>query len=97
MTEHRIRPLSPIKVITERSVWLITPTHYRRTRVHPSGMACLDGSLDYDRDIPYREAFLVSRDDGTDAVRLVPSDRWWGAYGIITGPIVNWELAEVPA
>lgn len=87
--ECRLRISHTIVVETERSLWYITPVTYRREFIYSSGTTPLDDSLNYNIDIPYREAFVTSDPLG-ERIRLVPSSRWDGAVGVITGYIQHW-------
>jgi hypothetical protein len=86
-SEARLRLAQTIRVVTERSVWTITPTTYKREYVGPSGYSTLDASLDYDVEIPYRESFLGVFENGDWWIRLVPSSRPRGSWGVRTGHI----------
>lgn len=79
-----------LKVWTKGSVWVLRPGKYlRMPRVERprASTYSIDGALDDMKWIPYDSA-VVARDDEGDRLRIMPSGRPPGSFGLITSDIV---------
>jgi hypothetical protein len=75
-----------LRVVTESSVWELTPHTYQRISLdeHHHRDASDRGDLRYSVLHGYTEAFLVQGEHGA-RLRILPVGRPPGAFGILTG------------
>lgn len=90
MEEIEIEPVTEITVITENSVWFVRPfTYFRIPRIEEPRAEefSVDGKL---KDATWHHhdgVWLLVEDDGYWRIRILPSGRVPGSYGVRSGLI----------
>jgi hypothetical protein len=80
----------PGVIVTASSIWQIRDGRYTRVPRHRKGRQpspSLDGSLDDNTPVPYRDARFECDDGGVWYLRVIPSGRDETASGIVSGTI----------
>jgi hypothetical protein len=93
MSETRLVVGRRLRVVTESSVWELTPHTYQRISLdeHQHSDASDRGDLRYNVLHGYTDAFLVQGEHGA-RIRILPVGRPPDAFGVLTGYVQRIEV-----